>query len=206
MRKIISKKKHLDKIKEINNENKVEQFDHNVFSVNIRDSAGGTISNSRGAVVKSNYLNQWLVDTRQAMKNPFIGKSYMVKATEFEVADKVVVDETVTNASNELLKTLDDGMKPFDPKDIDNISDESDESESLRKDDTANRLIDHSIAYNMAKKITNMSDDRLLMLIKDEMKQYHGDENYEPTINVLKSIDKARQDLFITHEKPRLLT
>jgi hypothetical protein len=124
-----------------------------------------------------------LVDTRQAMKNPFIGKSYMVKATEFEVADKVVVDETVTNASNELLKTLDDGMKPFDPKDIDNVSDESDESESLRKDDTANRLIDHSIAYNMAKKITNMSDDRLLMLIKDEMKQYHGDENYESTIN-----------------------
>jgi hypothetical protein len=44
-----------------------------------------------------------IIDYTITYKN--IGKSYMVKATEFEVADKVVVDETVTNASNELLKT-----------------------------------------------------------------------------------------------------
>ena len=114
-RRVISKK---DKIAEFSdNMNSViePEFTQEFFTASISESAGGSISTSKGALVKSKELDSWLTQVRADMKNPFIGKSYMVRAAEYETDSKILTPGTVKDLDRVLEDEINAGVEAYDP-------------------------------------------------------------------------------------------
>lgn len=192
-RKVISKKDRYNETKAIIESERPEKIDHEIFMANVKENAGGSISASKGALVGSSALEKWLVDTRSDMKNPFIGKNYMMRASEYETDDKIVFEAEIAELDDALNSDLNDGLEAYDPNTA--SSPESEDRKDIRVSGGIDRkLIDHCVVMNITRKMISKSDDELLESIDDSLKLHHDDPNYKTEIDVKKSIDKTRYD------------
>lgn len=199
-RKIISKKDKIAELNEIIQAEKEPEFTSELFTASIAESAGGSISASKGALVKSKELDQWLVNLRVDMKNPFIGKSYMVRAAEYETESKTLTPGKVTDLDKALEEEIDSGTEAYDPNTA--KSPEAEERTSIRDDGgITNKLIDHCVVANLTRRLSNRSTDELLALAHDELRNHHDDPEYVTSIDIEKSIEKTRYDLLLLDDK-----
>lgn len=184
-RKIISKKDHIDEIKQILAEQSTPS-DAVGVSLIIREKAGGSIS---ALTVQSEEHRQWLTALQE--KNPFIGKNYMMKAEEYETEDKVLSQEEAKQINAEMAKKIDAGTEAYDPN-----SDYGEVAKDLKeKRDSGNvqrKMIEHAIASNTTRKLIGKTDSEIAERALDEIRTYYDDGEYQPTIDITKSIEMAK--------------
>jgi len=194
-RRIISKKKRIDEINQLNKENEPEDIDHTKFSLTIRERAAGSISN---LPVKSKEHGTWLAELQD--KNPFIGKSYMVRASEYETDDKILTPEEAVVAEEEFIEELDAGLEAYDPN-VD-YGDEAEEREDKRHTGGAEgKMIDHCIISNTARKLIGVvNEDEIKTRIVDELADYHGDTKYQTDVNIEASIEHTKTTLLLASD------
>lgn len=199
-RRVISKK---DKIAEFSdNMNSViePEFTQEFFTASISESAGGSISTSKGALVKSKELDSWLTQVRADMKNPFIGKSYMVRAAEYETDSKILTPGTVKDLDRVLEDEINAGVEAYDPNTAN--SPMAEERKAIRDDGGfGDKLIDHCVVSNLTRRLSNRSTEEIMALANDELKNHHGDPEYVTRIDIEKSIEKTRYDLLMVEDK-----
>ena len=155
-RKIISKKDHIDEIREIISEQSTPT-DAATVSAIIRDQAAGSIS---ALTVQSDEHKKWLATIQET--NPFVGKSYMVKATEYETEDKLISQEEAKQINDDHAKYLDQGTEAYDPN-----SEYGEIAKELGKEkrDSGNvqkKIIDHCIVSNITRKLIGKTDEEIV--------------------------------------------
>ena len=195
-RKIITKKNKIDELNVIDLSEREPELTAELFTASISESAGGSISASKGALVQSKDLDKWLTQVRADMKNPFIGKSYMVRASEYETDSKVINPGKIKELDKELESEINAGTEAYDPNTAN--SPEAEDRKSIRDDGGfSNKLIDHCVVTNLTRRLSNRSTDELLALAHDELRNHHGDSEYVTSIDIEKSIEKTRYDMML---------
>jgi hypothetical protein len=199
-RKIITKKDKIDELNAIDLNEREPELTAELFTASISESAGGSISASKGALVQSKDLDQWLTQIRADMKNPFVGKSYMVRASEYETESKIIHPGKVKELDKELESEINAGAEAYDPNTA--KSPVAEDRKSIRDDGNfSTKLIDHCVVTNLTRRLINRSTDELLELAQDELRNHHGDSEYITPIDIEKSIEKTRYDMLLLDDK-----
>lgn len=201
-RKIISKKHKIDELNQLLAEDRPPDVDPNELSESIRKKVGGSISD---LMVITDEHNKW-IKTIQENHNPFIGKTYITKAPEYETADRFLTPAEISEMDDETKSELDNGMGDFNVDSLDFVDIEIVDSPSkTNSNNIQNKFIDHCIITNTTKKLIGESSDVIKSTAVEEMKKHHRDSNYESVVDFDKSIKHATIQLKLENQLKKLL-
>lgn len=172
----------------------------------LRDNTGGSISGRALTVKDKESFNKWLVNLQE--KNPFIGKEYIQRATEYETDDKIVDDEVMDDVDDATIEALKSGAIDIEDLDLDTLDlDDMDLDalegleEALRQVDLENKFIDHCIVSNSTRKLLGRPPEEIKEIAESELCNYHQDAEYKTKINVIASIERAEIQLLLANEE-----
>jgi hypothetical protein len=161
------------------------------------ERAGGSISN---LPVQTKEFNDWIEEQRK-LRNPLIGKSYIQSAPEYNAEQTKLGDisELVNDDALKFIKT--ETGKAFDVEESQKLMEENASS----SDNHDIKFIDLTIIENSTQKRLAFDKESIVTSATDELKKYHGDENYATEIDTESVVTNTHNYLLTQENNTKLL-
>jgi len=159
--------------------------------------AGGSI---KGVTSKSLYFKRWV--NMQQQINPLIGK-HITAAPEYST-ESVIVDQKVTDLSDDMKENLNKGTESYNPEADDTKVEDLGTAPKVdhQKD---KKFIDISIIENTTRRMVSHKNQEIEDSCKHQMRSYHDDPNYETEMPVNQIIEEYRSNLIAAEKDKKRL-
>ena len=156
-------------------------------------------------LVKTEAYNKWITKLREDRDNPLLGKSYMMRAPEFERDDEEVTEsEYMDDKKADEILTVQDEKNP-EVRHVDDEYNPNVKEVDLSHDEMSRRLVEACIIDNVTQKCIDWKFEDILSECASELEKEFADvKNYSVPDDfdelVETSLEKAEKLQLIAHE------
>lgn len=156
-------------------------------------------------LVKTEAYNKWITKLREDRDNPLLGKSYMMRAPEFERDDEEVTEsEYMDDKKADEILTVQDEKNP-EVRHVDDEYNPNVKEVDLSHDEMSRRLVEACIIDNVTQKCIDWKFEDILSECASELekefadvKDYSVPEDFDELVET--SLEKAEKLQLIAHE------
>jgi hypothetical protein len=156
-------------------------------------------------LVKTEAYNKWITKLREDRDNPLLGKSYMMRAPEFERDDEEVTEsEYMDDKKADEILTVQDEKNP-EVRHVDDEYNPNVKEVDLSHDEMSRRLVEACIIDNVTQKCIDWKFEDILSECASELekefadvKDYSVPDDFDELVET--SLEKAEKLRLIAHE------
>lgn len=156
-------------------------------------------------LVKTEAYNKWIAKLREDRDNPLLGKSYMMRAPEFERDDEELEkSDYMDDKEADKILTVQDGENP-EVRHVDDEYNPNVKEVDLSHDEMSRRLVEACIIDNVTQKCIDWKFEDILSECASELekefadvKDYSVPEDFDELVET--SLEKAEKLQLIAHE------